>query len=35
MEYKCCICEYRFESEDENIYCPCCDCERVEEVDDE
>lgn len=32
--YKCLACEYRFESENEIPYCPSCDCENLEEIEE-
>lgn len=33
-EYRCLICEYRFESMNEIPYCPACEGEALEEVED-
>ena len=35
VEWKCLRCEYRFESINEIPYCPACECESLEEVEDE
>ncbi len=35
MNYKCRKCEYRFCSMNEIPYCPSCECEELEELNDE
>lgn len=34
MNYKCLACEYRFSSTDLMPYCPACDNEMLEELED-
>jgi len=34
-EYRCLRCEYRFCSENGIPYCPACDCESLEEIEDD
>ena len=31
IRYKCRACEHHFETEDDNPYCPVCDCENLVE----
>ena len=33
--YKCKVCEYKFDSDDEIPYCPFCECENLLELEEE
>lgn len=35
MNYRCRKCEYHFCSENGMPYCPACECEKLEEIEDE